>query len=342
MILIFILILVLITFITCNTINDIDTTNEQFDIKRQHYHKGRTYDIVIAHCKKNMDWVEELMNLCGEYKLRILIYSKCGNIETLNHLRFKKGAFCLGLTPMSNFGREAYIYLYHIINHYDRLPTMTFFMQDDTKEKENVNIISELVDVLKSRNGYYSLSHTISPMGTIPDADEFKKIFLSKWIDPFFYHRVFLTKEMWTTNWRATFAVSSARILHLPLDAYKDAISVSNCTKENNIYNLCPNDFFEIIWGAMFSCYIGPDGSLFSGSSASSSDYPQNKKTTLIYNCANIDDNKTMEKPLELNTYILAGSTAHQSIHYPNRNSFELGQYGEDCNGLLLRCYDFY
>lgn len=345
MMLIFLLFLVLMILITCDTINDNDNSNDmnqQYELKRQHYHKARTYDIVIAHCKKNMDWVEDLMNLCDDYKLRILIYTKCGYIESLNHLRFKKGASCLGFVPMSNYGREAYVYLYHIITHYDRLSTMTFFLQDDTKEKENINIISEIVDVLKSRNGYYSLSHTISPMGTIPDADGFKSKLLTKWIDPLFYHRIFLGNKMWTTNWRALFAVSSARILHMPLDAYKDALSVSNCTKENNPYNLCPNDFFEIIWGALFHCYIGPDGDLLSGSSASSSDYPQNKVTKLIYNCPNRDDNKTMENPLEINSYILAGLTAHQSIHYPKRNSFELGQYGEDCNGFFIKCYDFY
>ena len=43
-----------------------------------------------------------------------------------------------------------------------------------------------------------------------------------------------------------------------------------------------------------------------------------------------------------MNTYTFSGSTFHQSIHYPKRKSFELGQYGEDCDGLFIRCYDFY
>ena len=91
----------------------------------------------------------------------------------------------------------------------------------------------------------------------------------------------------------------------------------------------------------MFNCYLGPDG-LISGSSASVSDFPQRKVKTLIHNCPNKDNNKTLETPLEINTYTFSGSTFHQSIHYPKRKSFELGQYGEDCDGLFIRCYDFY
>lgn len=95
------------------------------------------------------------------------------------------------------------------------------------------------------------------------------------------------------------------------------------------------------MWGAMFNCYLGPDG-LISGSAASVSDFPQRKTTTSIYNCPNKDDNKTLETPLQVSTYYLAGLTSHQSYHYPKRTSFELGQYGEDCDGNFIRCYDFY
>jgi len=213
-------------------------------------------------------------------------------------------------------------------------------MQDDTKEKENINIYNELINVLKSKNGYYSLSHTIHSMGTIPNANEFK-LLINKWLDPYFIKSIIKPPELWITNWRATFAVSSNRINHMPLEFYKEALIISNCTKEDNRFLLCSNDYFEIIWGALFHCYIGPDG-IVSGSSASLSDYPQNKTTKYIYNCPNIDNNKTLDKPLEYNIYTLIGSTFHQSIHYPKRKSFELGKYGEDCNGYFIQCYDFY
>ena len=313
-------------------------TPQELENKRNHYYKSRTYDIVIAHCKKDMEWITPYIDLCREYKLRIFIYTKCGRIESLHHLQLKDTTNCLGIMPMSNYGREAYTYLSHIINHYDRLPTMTFFMQDDTKEKENFNIYSDFVKVLKSRNGFYSLTHTVQGMGTIPNADEFKNL-INKWLDPYFLSSVFNEKVMWITNWRAIFGVSSVRINHMPLEFYKDALKISNCSEEESPFLLCPNDFFEIIWGALFHCYLGPDG-LVSGSSASLSDFPQNKTTTRIFKCPNRDVN--ILTPLELNTYTLSGSTFHQSIHYPQRKSFELGQYGEDCDGLFIQCYDFY
>lgn len=256
MILLTLLILLLIlttNIILCNVINDIDTNttinDNELDIKRKHYHKSRTYDIVIAHCKKDMNWIIELMNLCNDYKLRIFIYSKCGNIEKLNNLKLEKGNSCLKIISLDNYGREAYVYLWHIIYHYDRLPTMTFFMQDDTKEKENFNIISELINVLNSRNGFYSLSHTINPMGTF-DADTLKRIFLADWADPFFYQRIIKGQQLWYTNWRATFGVSSTRINHLPIEAYKAAITVSNCSGSG--YNLCHDDYFEGYYYKLF------------------------------------------------------------------------------------------
>lgn len=209
-------------------------------------------------------------------------------------------------------------------------------MQDDTKEKENPNIINEIINVFNSNNGYYSLSHVISPMGTF-QSDNFKNIFLKKWVSPFFYS-VILDQQLWVTNWRATFAVSSNRILQLPIDAYKDAIIVSNCTGG---YNLCHDDFFEVSWGAMFNCYSGPHG-FISGSAASGSDFPQKKVLSYIHNCPNKDDNKTLETRLEISTYLLSGSTSHQSYHYPKRLGFVLGQIGEDCDGNFIRCYDFY
>ena len=68
----FIILLILLLILTnniilCNVINDIDTNttinDNELDIKRKHYHKSRTYDIVIAHCKKDMNWIIEIMNL---------------------------------------------------------------------------------------------------------------------------------------------------------------------------------------------------------------------------------------------------------------------------------------
>ena len=68
-------------------------------------------DIIIARYKENIDWINE-----------IKLYPYINNIYVYN--KFYQEDYIL-----SNVGREAHTYLYHITHNYDNLNTVNIFLQ---------------------------------------------------------------------------------------------------------------------------------------------------------------------------------------------------------------------
>ncbi|MCJ1459084.1 hypothetical protein MMC28_009461 [Mycoblastus sanguinarius] len=72
----------------------------------------RQFQIVVAHYKEDLSWLEPARDDC-------VVYSKGGLSAPPGFLQVN----------LSNIGREGHTYLYHIVEHYDSLADVTLFTQ---------------------------------------------------------------------------------------------------------------------------------------------------------------------------------------------------------------------
>jgi len=106
-------------------------------------------DLVVARYEEDISWVNELP--IDSYS-QVYIYNK----GTDREFSIPKST----IIPLPNYGRESHTYLYHVIQNYDSLADVTFFVpgsgwhRDDKK-----NRIERIVDYLKKKASSVIIGH---------------------------------------------------------------------------------------------------------------------------------------------------------------------------------------
>jgi hypothetical protein len=110
-------------------------------IERYEEFKSETIDIVIARYEEDLSWLKDIP---VKYTT-LYIYNK-GSEITLDLQNVK-------IIPLPNLGRESHTYLYHVINNYNNLADITYFLPGSVfsvnfkKEK-----LFRIIDSLKKDN----------------------------------------------------------------------------------------------------------------------------------------------------------------------------------------------
>lgn len=96
-------------------------------------------DIVVARYNESLDWLHD-------YPLNhvdnLYIYNK-GDPLSFSHYNDNVNTHII---PLPNVGREFHTYLYHIINHFDKLPTMTIFFPGSPFHHSKFDRIKALIE----------------------------------------------------------------------------------------------------------------------------------------------------------------------------------------------------
>ena len=108
-----------------------------------------TMDIVVARYEEDISWVK---NIPENLYTRIIIYNKGGEAE------FDLPKSIVKTLP--NFGRESHTYLHHVIENYDSLADITFFLpgsawtRDDKQER-----VKRIIEYLKENRTSIIIGH---------------------------------------------------------------------------------------------------------------------------------------------------------------------------------------
>jgi hypothetical protein len=83
------------------------------------------FELVISRYQENLDWVHELPK---ELLTNITIYNKGDDFNF---------DFNSKIIKLPNYGRESHTYLYHVINNYDNLADLTFFLPGSVRARDD-------------------------------------------------------------------------------------------------------------------------------------------------------------------------------------------------------------
>jgi hypothetical protein len=83
----------------------------------ENFYINNNIEIVIARYNENLEWLAEE----PFYKYPIICYNSGNNDDFLKLTKMK-------VIQINNIGKEAYVYLYHIINNYNNLSNITIFL----------------------------------------------------------------------------------------------------------------------------------------------------------------------------------------------------------------------
>jgi hypothetical protein len=119
-------------------------------------------DLVVARYEEDISWIKTLPT---QLYSRIYIYNKGTNAEfDIPNSEVR---------TLPNVGREGHTYLTHIVNHYDNLPDITFFVPGSSKtNQEKMRRVMKISEYLKNNRTSIILGHT--DIRTIDEANNFK------------------------------------------------------------------------------------------------------------------------------------------------------------------------
>lgn len=121
-----------------------------------------TMDLVVARYEEDISWVK---NIPEDLYTRMIIYNKGTDAE----FDLPKSQ----VIPLPNFGREGHTYLTHIVNNYDNLPDITFFVPGSSKtNQEKMRRVMKIAEYLKENRTSIILGH--KDIQTIDEANTFK------------------------------------------------------------------------------------------------------------------------------------------------------------------------
>ena len=196
--------------------------------------------IVIAHCKENLDWLDQLhtfdQSLFDPCRIHIHIYSKCGMEVDLKGT-FPAVAECTTLHRLLNLGTEEYAYFQYIQDMYGNLPSIVSFVQGGGLT-ENPHLIYDLLGQELPGLSYKSLTRFVRNswhmFGTEEHVEEDKTTKETEIFDHYFpYLR---NQSDWLTDWRGMFSVSGSQIKNNPWSSYASInleISRKTCASQN-------------------------------------------------------------------------------------------------------------
>ena len=205
-------------------------------------------DIVIARHEEEL-FIHELdLN----YR-KIYIYTKGSPLRNLSkELSYKEWA-SLHTIELPNIGRESHTYLYHVIENYDRLADITFFMpgsaKRDTDKWRKVKDISKLLRENPSSCIPCYTEPCFVKGQTVFSLDYWNGPLSLSWIRPlgpwFSYH--FPGEELSGISFHGIFAVKREDILKRPKEIYQKLLD------ELQFNNTEVGHYIERTWKDIFS-----------------------------------------------------------------------------------------
>jgi hypothetical protein len=209
-------------------------------------------EIVIARFNENLEWLKEY-----PFNNYSVICYNSGNDNNFYQPKNMK------IIHIKNIGKEAYTYLYHIINNYNNLANLTIFLPGSTNTKHKINTAIKLVEATEKFNKTIFMSTEYNDVKK--DLYDFK---LDKWcstskenilknkdcdlplskIRPFglWYKEIFGNIKTKYVNYYGLLSIQKKHIIQKPLEFYKKLL--------NEFKN--PNDevahYFERSWEAIF------------------------------------------------------------------------------------------
>lgn len=200
-------------------------------------------DIVIAHCKEDLNWLDQLHNfdpsVCSH--TRIYIYSKC-NAEIENNLTamIPLTAKCSTVKRINNCGTEEYAFIQFILDHYETMSPMVSFIQGGALT-ENPHIIYDMMVHIPGTT-FKSLSRYVKDGWHFPNLKAEMDIMRHS-----FPHLE--NKTTFITSWRGMFAASKEQIQLYPQEDYLDM-------KKKLCSGICAfrNCNMEIFFAPFFGC----------------------------------------------------------------------------------------
>jgi hypothetical protein len=174
--------------------------------------------IVVAHCKEDLAWLDQLQNYDPLFcqRCHIHIYSKCGAHVDLEGT-IPAVAKCATLHRAMNFGVEEYAYISYIQDMYDSLPPMISFIQGGALT-ENPHVIYDILGPNLPGLMYRGLARHVRGAWHMIEYEKVENKgeveFISRFVDYLF------NESLWLTDWRGMLTVSRAQIRQHPWKAY--------------------------------------------------------------------------------------------------------------------------
>ena len=211
-------------------------------------------EIVVSRYNEDLKWTLQEPFCNYEYT----IYNK-GNNEDFERSKVKK------IVTLENVGKECHTYLHHILQNYENLAPITFFIPASIEIHYKYDkIIKTLERMKETESAIFLAEHTenayekfrdfqidywlgtnannqqLNPNGYL-EACEYRPF--SKWYEHFFYKEIVI--NWWSYN--SIFAVDRRDILQHPRERYESLIQ--GLKKGNNLEEV---HYIERVWAAVF------------------------------------------------------------------------------------------
>lgn len=200
---------------------------------------GMKVEYVIAHYKEDLEWLMPVRNQAH-------IYHKGENKISLNDFKLVK--------TLPNIGREGHTYLKHIVDNYDHLADITFFLQghiDDHIYPGN-SPRKMLSDTLSQGVSFANNVFTYSSWGFAREwleSNHFKNMTFSKYTFGAYWEYIFKRKhpEQISISYGGCFAVTKEKIYKHPKEFY---IRILNTMEDGS--NPEVGHYLERMWVTIF------------------------------------------------------------------------------------------
>lgn len=189
------------------------------DVKDKSY-----FELVIARYSENLEWA-------NKYKIFSTVYNKGNDILE-------------GSISISNIGREAHTYLYHIVNNYHNLAEYTAFVQGNPLEPHSPNIHTYLEYIIDSNElmpDFFWISERIVEGDFEYKREPYHAIFPNI---KYAYEKVFGMEpkiEKFIFGAGAQFCVSKNRIRQRPIEFYRNILDIFEYNPGENYDQLSLN-----------------------------------------------------------------------------------------------------
>lgn len=205
------------------------------------------FDIVVAHYKENLDWIEGLRH---DSIRNIFIYTKS---DIIPEIRNKKACH----SYLTNVGRESHTYIWHCINRWDEIssgtPDFLFFLQGSPHGMNAKSVIGWINLISEEKLNYTKNFRISSPMDFLHNgrcshwAGETKPAAynVKDWCEKHVRSGI---KSNFPIFWNACFGVSSSLVSKSELSRYV------NLT-QNELSDLNPEcgHYCERLWYYIFN-----------------------------------------------------------------------------------------
>lgn len=202
------------------------------------------FDIVIAHFKEDIRWLE---NLNHDSIRHIIVYNKDKELLLNNTKVINK--------QLPNIGREAHTYLSYCVEYYNNLPEFIIFLQGHPHHGIDSNTIQGWIDSIIENPKNYTINYQFGNIDYF-----FNNGRITEWGGPInqskydvkqwakVYIRKHLKEENYPIFWNACFGVSKLAILSNPVEKYQNILN-----EELHTVNSEAAHFLERLWYYLFN-----------------------------------------------------------------------------------------